>query len=181
MSSNMFRLPIILHMLCGCWRASESVLEKMNLFAAGPVRKTVGLPKRVSLDMGPNFLILLLIHCSPVFVRMAQRRPRLWPMIGIPRDPGGSLFDGFLVLVRRWMVMRRNARRRASSSEAIEYLNGATSEPLLVMFFWCQCLSYRITMLKLSIVWVPNVLSIWDWAYNRQKGMTLPKCENMLK
>jgi hypothetical protein len=32
---------------------------------------------------------------------MARRKPRLWPKRGIPSDPGGTLFDDLLPLVRR--------------------------------------------------------------------------------
>jgi predicted RNA polymerase sigma factor len=40
---------------------------------------------------------------------MARRRPRLWPITGRPREPGGSLAAagrrGLFALVRRWRSM----------------------------------------------------------------------------
>ena len=72
-----------------------------NLFAACPEIKTVGLPKRLSFDIGPYFVILCWSHFSAVLARLAPRRLRLWPIKGIPSEPGGSLFDDLLPFVRR--------------------------------------------------------------------------------
>lgn len=55
--------------------------------------KTVGLPKRLSFEIGPYFLALPEIHFSAVLALMAQRKLRLWPTTGMPNDPGGILFD----------------------------------------------------------------------------------------
>lgn len=62
---------------------------------------TVCLPKRISFDIGPYFLILASSHFSAVLARMARRRPMLWPIKGIPSDPGGNLFDDLLPHDRR--------------------------------------------------------------------------------
>lgn len=71
---------------------------------------TVGLPKRLNFDMGPYFLILCSSHFSAVFDLMAPRRPRLWPIMGMPSEPGGSLFDD-LLLVRRRKAGRRKRKK----------------------------------------------------------------------
>lgn len=70
--------------------------------------KTVGLPKRLSFETGPYFSILCCSHFSAVLARMARRRPRLWPIMGSPNEPGGTLFgDLFLLAKRSKMGMRR--------------------------------------------------------------------------
>lgn len=55
--------------------------------------KTVGFPKRLSLETGPYFLSLSSDHASAILARIALRRPRLWPTKGSPSDPGGSSSD----------------------------------------------------------------------------------------
>lgn len=62
---------------------------------------TVGFPKRDNFDMGPYFIILCCNHCSAVLALIARRRLRLWPIMGIPSEPGGSLFDDLLLVRRR--------------------------------------------------------------------------------
>lgn len=67
--------------------------------------------------MGPYFWTLFWSHCSAVLARMARRRLKLWPIMGIPSDPGGVRLDdddlGVLVLVMRMSgMMRRRIRRR---------------------------------------------------------------------
>lgn len=59
--------------------------------------KTVGLPKRLTFDMGPYFIILSSSHFSAVLALIARRRIRLWPIIGSPSEPGGNLFDDLLL------------------------------------------------------------------------------------
>ena len=109
LNSNMFRSPKILRGDCVWWLESALLsLVNTNLFAAGPEIKTVGLPKRLSFDIGPYFLILCSGHFSAVLARMALRRPRLWPIKGIPSKPGGSLFDDLLPFLRRKKMGMRN-------------------------------------------------------------------------
>ncbi|KAM3385283.1 hypothetical protein ACQJBY_009292 [Aegilops geniculata] len=89
----------------GC-RVESALLKNMNLLAAGPARSTVGVPNSDSFDTGPYLSILSWIHRLPPSPRMARRRPRLWPITGRPREPGGRLAGcAFLALVRRWMAM----------------------------------------------------------------------------
>lgn len=101
LSSNIFCSPKILREDWFCWLESLSVLVNTNLFAACPEIKTFGLPKRLSFDIGPYFVILCWSHFSAVLARLAPRRLRLWPIKGIPSEPGGSLFDDLLPFVRR--------------------------------------------------------------------------------
>ena len=75
--------------------------------------KTVGLPNRLSFDIGPYFIILSSSHFSAVLARIARRRPRLWPMIGIPSEPGATLFDDSVLLISRSRTGIRK-RKRAS-------------------------------------------------------------------
>lgn len=80
--------------------------------------KTVGFPKRLSFETEPYFLILCSSHFSAVLARMALRRPRLWPIMGSPSEPGGSLYDDFFLLVRRrkmGMRKRKTVMRRRIS------------------------------------------------------------------
>jgi len=81
-------------------------LVNTNLFASFPYMKTVGLPKRVSIDIEPYFCILSRSHFSAVLVLIALRSCRLWPIMGIPSEPGGSFLDDFLPLIRRKMGKR---------------------------------------------------------------------------
>jgi hypothetical protein len=95
-------------------------LKKTNLLAAGPVTSTVGVPNSDSFDTGPYRLTRDLIHRSAVLLRMARRRPRLWPITGRPREPGGRRARrGFLDLLTRWrmtgIAMATSARRRHRS------------------------------------------------------------------
>ncbi|SPT19772.1 unnamed protein product [Triticum aestivum] len=88
----------------GC-RVESAPLKNRNLLAAGPASRTVGLPKRDSLDTGPYLSIRSCIHRLPPSPRMARRRPRLWPITGRPREPGGRLPGCVLLaLARRWMA-----------------------------------------------------------------------------
>ncbi|POO00377.1 hypothetical protein TorRG33x02_037900 [Trema orientale] len=82
----------------------------MNLLAAGPWRKTVGLPKRVSFEIGPYLLILSSSHFSAVLALIALRKLRLWPIIGIPSEPGGSFFVDLLLLIKRRNMGIRSMR-----------------------------------------------------------------------
>lgn len=109
LNSNMFHSPKILREDC-VWRLETVLLSLVNtnLFAACPERKTVGLPKRLSFDIGSYFVILCSSHFSAVLARMALRRPRLWPIKGIPSEPGGNLFDDLLPFVRRKKMGMRN-------------------------------------------------------------------------
>lgn len=68
--------------------------------------KTVGLSKRLILDIGPYFFALSSSHLSAVLALIAQRRLRLWPTRGIPSDPGGSLLDHLFLLLRRKAIGR---------------------------------------------------------------------------
>lgn len=91
------------------------LLVKMNLLAAGPYMNTVGLPNRFSFDMGPYLLTLSWIHCSAVFARIARRRSKLWPIMGIPIEPGGTVvvdeeYVVFLVLLRKIRIGMRKTR-----------------------------------------------------------------------
>ncbi|KAI6687489.1 hypothetical protein NL676_024317 [Syzygium grande] len=71
---------------------------------------TVGLPKRVSFEIGPYFPTLSWSHFSPVFVLMARSRSMLWPTMGIPNDPGGSFLDDPLLLLQ--LNRKRTGRRK---------------------------------------------------------------------
>lgn len=53
-------------------------------------------------------MILCSSHFSAVLARLALRRPRLWPIKGIPSEPGGNLFDDLLPFVRRKKMGMRN-------------------------------------------------------------------------
>lgn len=69
---------------------------------------TVGLPKKVSFEIGPYFLTLSWTHFSPVFVLMAQSMPKLWPIVRIPSDPGGNFLDDPLLLLGHQEEVKQN-------------------------------------------------------------------------
>lgn len=72
----------------------------------------MGFPKRLSFEIGPYFLALSSSHFSAVLAFIALRRPRLWPIMGNPNDPGGILCDDlFPLLLRRRKMGRRKMER----------------------------------------------------------------------
>ena len=114
--------PNILLIGWGCWFARITPsLVNMNLFAAAPLRRTVGVPKRLSLDTAPYFWILLWSHFSPVFFLRACKKLKLWPMMGMPREPGGSFWDTPLLSLRKSMMKigRRKINRRLKIDIAV--------------------------------------------------------------
>uniref|UniRef100_A0A2P2PSX4 Uncharacterized protein n=1 Tax=Rhizophora mucronata TaxID=61149 RepID=A0A2P2PSX4_RHIMU len=70
---------------------------------------TVLYPTKLSFEIGPYFFILFFNHSSAVFLRMALWRANVWPIMGKPKDPGGS-FLGFSFLFRR--TSRTSGRRK---------------------------------------------------------------------
>ncbi|KAM3223822.1 hypothetical protein ACQJBY_057289 [Aegilops geniculata] len=100
----------------GCL-VESALLKNRNLLAAGPARSTVGVPNSDSFDTGPYLSIRSCTHrLPPSPPRMARRRPRLWPITGRPREPGGRLPGRvFLALVRRWTAMDEAATTSATT------------------------------------------------------------------
>ncbi|GJN32485.1 hypothetical protein PR202_gb20999 [Eleusine coracana subsp. coracana] len=75
-SSRRLRSPRMRRTDRGC-RIASALLKKTNLFAAGPVTSTVGVPNNESFDTGPYRSTRSWIHRSAVLLRMARRKPRL--------------------------------------------------------------------------------------------------------
>ncbi|GMP65379.1 hypothetical protein CsSME_00026199 [Camellia sinensis var. sinensis] len=106
----------------GCLLVSNGpvITSEYHLFAACPEMKTVGLPNRLSFEIGPYFLTLSSSHCLAVLAFITWRRVRLWPMMGSPRDPGGSFCDDLVFFTRRKKMGMRNSRRRVRKGFMVE-------------------------------------------------------------
>jgi hypothetical protein len=82
----------------------SKLLKNMNLLAAGPARRTVGMLKSDSFETGPYLWTRSRIHRSVVFPRIARMMLTVWPITGRPKEPGGKFArHGFFALVTRWI------------------------------------------------------------------------------
>lgn len=150
---------------CSLLRVSAS-LQKIIFCAAGPLSSTVVLPKRRSLETGPYLFTRCCTHISPVLVRMARSSCRLWPMKGMPREPGGS-FLLLLTFPNPSLTRRTTTGMKRSSSRC----HGSITSLMI-------CMAWKVALWEnlASHLYNHHAWTFQSRTWKRSKRHLLPFC-----